>query len=203
MGLYVQGGKKIGGMYMADGRGNATKIGGMYYADGKGNATKIYSSFYPSGYVFWQSDNANGNGFGINAPNAPTIIPDTSINKKINIAGIKNGIRVYINIKQYYGYSDDKKINMLFNWNDYEIPGGYQNLYLKPSVATIDISANQLAVNGTLYKSFNRGNQCSVFINCDSSGFHFISNNQGTVFDLTDNHYNIFSILLVQKIVAI
>ncbi|MBU7540917.1 hypothetical protein LL936_12865 [Levilactobacillus brevis] len=41
MGLYVQGGKKVGGMYMADGRGNATKIGGMYYADGKGNATKI------------------------------------------------------------------------------------------------------------------------------------------------------------------
>lgn len=203
MGLYIQGGKKIGGMYMGDGRGNATKVGGMYYADGKGNATKIYSSSYPSGYVFWQADNANGNGFGINAPNAPTIIPDTSINKKINVAGIKNGIRVYININQYYGYSDAKKINSLFKWSDSEIPGGYYNLYLKPSVATIDIPANQLAVNSTLYSSNKRGNQCSVFISCDSSGFHFISKNQGTVFDLTDNNYNIFSILLIQKIVAI
>lgn len=53
MGLYVQGGKKVGGMYMADGRGNATKIGGMYYADGKGNATKIYSSYLPTGYVIF------------------------------------------------------------------------------------------------------------------------------------------------------
>ncbi|WP_203640673.1 hypothetical protein [Levilactobacillus andaensis] len=53
MGLYVQGGKKVGGMYMADGRGNATKIGGMYYADGKGNAKKIYSSFLPAGTVLY------------------------------------------------------------------------------------------------------------------------------------------------------
>jgi len=203
MGIYIQGGKKVGGMFMADGRGSAKKVGGMYYSDGKGNATKIYSSMYPSGYLFWKADNANGNGFGINAPNAPTIIPDTSINKKINIAGIRNGIRVYININQYYGYSDAKKINMLFNWSDNRIPGGYQNLYLKPSVATIDIPANHLARYSALYTSANRGNQCSVFINCDSSGFHFISNNQGTVFDLTDNNYNIFSILLVQKIVAI
>ncbi|WP_061776541.1 hypothetical protein [Levilactobacillus senmaizukei] len=203
MGLYVQGGKKVGGMYMADGRGNATKVGGMYYADGRGNATKIYSSFYPSGYVFWQANNANGNGFGINATKAPTIIPDTSINQKINISGIKNGIRVYININQYYGYSDARKINMLFNWNDSIIPGGYTNLYWEPSVATIDIPANQMAGNSTLYMSAHRGNQCSVFINCDSSGFHFISKNQGTVFDLTDTNYNIFSILLVQKIVAI
>lgn len=203
MGLYLQGGEKVGGMYMADGKGNATKIGGMYYADGKGNATKIYSSMYPSGYLFWKADNANGNGFGINAPNAPTIIPDTSINKKINMAGIKNGIRVYINIDKYYGYSDAKKINSLFKWNDYTIPGGYQNLYLKPSVAIIDIPVNHLAGYSSLYTSASRGNQCSVYISCDSSGFHFISNNKGTVFDLTDTNNNIFSILLVQKIVAI
>lgn len=203
MGIYIQGGKKVGGMYMADGRGNATKIGGMYYADGKGNATKIYSSFYPSGYVFWQANNATGNGFGIKTLNAPTIIPDTSIEQKINVSGIKNGIRVYININQYYGYSDAKKINSLFKWHDYTIPGGYQNLYLEPSVATIDIPANHLTGYSTLYMSASRGNQCSVFIKCDSSGFHFISNNQGTVFDLTDTNNNIFSILLVQKIVAI
>lgn len=53
MGLYIQGGKKIGGMYMADGRGNAKKIGGMYYADGKGNATKIFQNYVPSGTVLW------------------------------------------------------------------------------------------------------------------------------------------------------
>lgn len=53
MGIYIQGGKKVGGMYMADGRGNATKIGGMYYADGKGNATKAYSSYLPTGYVIF------------------------------------------------------------------------------------------------------------------------------------------------------
>lgn len=53
MGLYIQGGKKIGGMYMADGRGNATKIDGMYYADGKGNATKIFKNYVPSGTVLW------------------------------------------------------------------------------------------------------------------------------------------------------
>jgi len=53
MGLYIQGGKKIGGMYMADSRGNATKIDGMYYADGKGNATKVYSSYLPTGYVIF------------------------------------------------------------------------------------------------------------------------------------------------------
>lgn len=202
MGIYVQGGKKAGGMYMADGRGNATKVGGMYYADGKGNATKIYSSFYPSGYVFWQADNANGNGFGINAPNAPTIITNTSIKQKINIAGIKNGIRVYINTSKYYGYSSARGINMLFDWNGSTIPEGYTNLYSKPSAA-IDIPANQLAGNSILYKSFSRGNQCSVFINCDSSGFNFISNNNGTAFDLVDTSYNTFSILLVQKIVAI
>ncbi|MGI1750596.1 hypothetical protein ACRPNP_10340 [Levilactobacillus brevis] len=53
MGLYVQGGKKVGGMYMADGRGNATKVGGMYYADGKGNATKIFQNYVPAGTVLW------------------------------------------------------------------------------------------------------------------------------------------------------
>jgi len=53
MGLYIQGGKKIGGMYMADGRGNATKVGGMYYGDGKGNATKIFQNYVPAGTVLW------------------------------------------------------------------------------------------------------------------------------------------------------
>lgn len=53
MGLYAQGGKKVGGMYMADGSGTYKKIGGMYYADGKGNAKKIYSSFLPAGTVLY------------------------------------------------------------------------------------------------------------------------------------------------------
>lgn len=53
MGLYVKGGKKIGGMYMADGSGTYKKIGGMYYADGEGNAKKIYSSFLPAGTVLY------------------------------------------------------------------------------------------------------------------------------------------------------
>ena len=203
MGLYIQDGKKVGGMYMADGRGNATKVGGMYYADGKGNATKIYSSSYPSGYVFWQSDNANGNGFGLNAPKAPTITSATSINRKLSLSGIKNGIRVYININKYYGYSDAKKINSLFKWSDSEIPGGYYNLYLKPSSAIIDIPKESIEVNTALYNSGNRGNQCIVYMNCSSNGFNFVSKNGGTVFDLTDNNYNIFSILLIQKIVAI
>lgn len=53
MGLYVQGGKKFGGMYMADGSGTYKKIGGMYYADGEGNTKKIYSSFLPVGTVLY------------------------------------------------------------------------------------------------------------------------------------------------------
>ncbi|MBS1006816.1 hypothetical protein JK163_11105 [Levilactobacillus brevis] len=53
MGLYVQGGKKVGGMYMADGSGTYKKIGGMYYADGEGNTKKIYSSFLPAGTVLY------------------------------------------------------------------------------------------------------------------------------------------------------
>lgn len=56
MGIYVQGGKKLGGMYMADGSGNAKKIGGMYYADGKGNATKIFQNYVPAGTVLWSGN---------------------------------------------------------------------------------------------------------------------------------------------------
>ena len=91
MGLYVQGGKKVGGMYMADGRGNATKIGGMYYADGKGNAKLLYQDKWPAGTILYTESNPNryldANSYQYN--NA-TITMNKSLTK------VKNGIKIYL-----------------------------------------------------------------------------------------------------------
>ena len=102
MGLYVQGGKKVGGMYMADGRGNATKVGGMYYADGKGNAVKIFQDYVPSGTVLW-----SGNAIFC-SQNSDPIMNHTGMVRKSalalpknfkNLRGIKLTFRVGVIVK--------------------------------------------------------------------------------------------------------
>ncbi|WAD03151.1 hypothetical protein ORR04_13820 (plasmid) [Levilactobacillus brevis] len=91
MGIYVQGGKKAGGMYMADGSGNAKKIGGMYYADGKGNAKLLYQDKWPAGTILYTESNPNryldANSYQYN--NA-TITINKSLTK------VKNGIKIYL-----------------------------------------------------------------------------------------------------------
>lgn len=95
MGLYIQGGKKVGGMYMADGNGAYKKIGGMYYADGKGNAKKIYYSFLPAGTVLYDgSSQADWNKLIFTDPQ------EYQLTKPLE--KLKNGIKVTYG-DAYYG----------------------------------------------------------------------------------------------------
>jgi len=108
MGIYIQGGKKVGGMYMADGRGNATKIGGMYYADGKGNATKIYSSYLPVGTVLYEIPNKYTSVFLSGNSKVPSYgssfaILTKTVLLKYPIKKCKNGVKVTLS-KQILTY---------------------------------------------------------------------------------------------------
>lgn len=122
MGIYVQGGKKVGGMYMADGQGNATKIGGMYYANGKGNATKIYSSFLPVGTVLW-----SGNSGGANSYTVELSQPITKC---------KTGLAFSFNTSQQRKSLDGGGINTFTE-------------YINPRVITNKISKEKLTIGST------------------------------------------------------
>lgn len=91
MGLYVQDGKRVGGMYMADGNGTYKKIGGMYYADGKGSVKLLYQDKWPVGTILYTESNPNRyldeNSYQYN--NA-TITMNKSLTK------VKNGIKIYL-----------------------------------------------------------------------------------------------------------
>jgi len=125
MGLYVQGGKKVGGMYMADGRGNATKIGGMYYADGKGNATKFYSSYLPTGYVIF-----DGGGYatafndvfsikwsiGTSSPEKIKIVKTNKVTLPFSINNLKTGIVISFSKFAFFNYDESSFYSTPLNY---------------------------------------------------------------------------------------
>lgn len=198
MGLYVQGGKKVGGMYMADGRGNATKIGGMYYADGKGNATKIYSSMYPNGYVVWQPSNDYGIALGGSHSDSPYLLSGNALQFDLNQKLIKNGIKIYVNIVNYYGLPYTG-ITPIWKWSNSTIPGGYSNSYSLPT-QIVEIPLSNFNAQNLLYKSRGQGKQSSVYVSVNSQGVMFKSTLGGTIFDIpTTNGY---SAILISKIEA-
>lgn len=127
MGLYVQGGKKVGGMYMADGKGNYKKIGGMYWSDGKGQTQKIYSSFLPVGQSLY-SIPTGYNGFFLSGNSGVTDIND-DVNDFKSIAGAstvqltqsidkcKNGVQVNVFQQGLFQYTAYDKYQALYNPN--------------------------------------------------------------------------------------
>lgn len=128
MGLYVQGGKKVGGMYMADGRGNATKVGGMYYGDGKGNATKIYSSYLPTGYVIFDGGGyatAFNNVYSKTGSSSPyssvstkiKIVKTNKIVLPFSINKLKTGIVISSSMAAYFSYNSSDFYS--YPWAEY------------------------------------------------------------------------------------
>lgn len=182
MGIYIQGGKKVGGMYMADGRGNATKVGGMYYADGKGNATKIYPSMYPNSYVVWQSSNNYGIALGGSQSDSPYFLSGNALQFYLNQKRIKNGIKIYVNTVNYYGVPYTGNIP-IWNWNASTVPGGYTNSYPLPT-QIVEIPLSNFNAQNILYQSGGHGSQASVYVSVNSQGVVFQSTYGGTIFDI-------------------
>lgn len=198
MGLYIKGGKKVGGMYMADGKGTYKKIGGMYYADGKGNATKIYSSMYPDGHVLWQSSNDYGIALGGSHSDSPYLLSGNALQFDLNQKLIKNGIKIYVNIVNYYGFPYTEGSPM-WGWSNPTIPGGWSNSYLSPT-QIVEIPLSNFSAQNLLYKSRVQGNQSSVYVSVNSQGVTFKSTHGGTIFDIPTT--NGFSAILIVKVEA-
>lgn len=198
MGLYIQDGKKVGGMYMADGRGNATKVGGMYYSDGRGNAVKIYSSMYPDGHVLWQSSNDYGIALGGSHSDSPYLVSGNALQFALNKKLIKNGIKIYVNIVNYYGFPYTGTSPM-WGWSNSTIPGGYSNSYLLPT-QVLEIPLSNFSTQTILYKARGQGKQSSVYASITNQGITLNSTHGGTIFDIpTTNGY---SAVLIEKIEA-
>lgn len=198
MGLYTSGGNKIGGMYMADGHGSSQKIGGMYYSNGKGNATKIYSSMYPNGYVLWHSPNDYGIALGGSHSDSPYLLPGNALQFDLNLIRIKNGIKIYFNIVNYYGspYAGESPI---WGWSNSTIPGGYSNSYSLPT-EVIEIPLINFNEQNIVYKSRGQGNQASVYASIYNQGITFKSTHGGTIFDIPTK--NGISALIINHVEA-
>ena len=198
MGLYTKGGNKIGGMYMADGHGGSKKIGGMYYSNGKGNATKIYSSMYPNGYVLWHSQNDYGIALGGSQSDSPYLLSGNEIQFSLNQKLIKNGLKIYVNIVNYYGspYSEESPI---WGWSNSTIPGGYSNSYSLPT-EVIEIPLINFSEQNIVYKSRGQGNQASVYASIYNQGITFKSTHGGTIFDIPTK--NGISALIINHVEA-
>ena len=123
MGLYVQGGKKVGGMYMADGKGDYKKIGGMYWSDGKGQTEKIYSSFLPTGQSLY-SIPIGYNGFFLSGDSGLTdisrfksIAGASTIQLMQPIDKCKNGVQVNVFQRGLFQYTTADNHNGLYDPN--------------------------------------------------------------------------------------
>lgn len=123
MGLYVQGGKKVGGMYMADGKGDYKKIGGMYWSDGKGQTQKIYSSFLPTGQSLY-SIPTGYNGFFLSGYSSvadisgfKSIAGASTIQLMQPIDKCKNGVQVNVFQRGLFQYNTADKYQGLYDPN--------------------------------------------------------------------------------------
>lgn len=123
MGLYVQDGKKVGGMYMADGKGIGKKIGGMYWSDGKGQTQKIYSSFLPTGQSLY-SIPTGYNGFFLSGNSGvadingfKSIAGASTIQLMQPIDKCKNGVQVNVFQRGLFQYDTADKYHGLYDPN--------------------------------------------------------------------------------------
>ncbi|ABJ64211.1 hypothetical protein LVIS_1079 [Levilactobacillus brevis ATCC 367] len=165
MGIYIQGGKKVGGMYMADGRGNATKIGGMYYADGKGNAKKIYYSFLPAGTILYDgSSQADWDKLYITGPQQYQLTKP--------LEKLKNGIKVTYGDAYYGGvpgYNAD--YNQGFIKNDHTI----KKLYPISQLNNKSIRLNSMDILGRVGNTAGDNEDGEIKFNLTSSVFSYKS----------------------------
>jgi len=152
MGLYVQGGRKISGMYMADGHGGSKKIGGMYYANGQGNVKKIFQSTLPVGTMLWNEKKAfTDSGFTRINKN---LLKDQVVKLPYPIAMLKNGLKISVS-KWLYFFNGGE--------NPYWKTGPLNTTYPSPSIVKYYIKLNPSG-NALVSKSdLLTGSEVTVF----------------------------------------
>ena len=152
MGLYIQGGKKVGGMYMADGHGGSKKIGGMYYANGQGNVKKIFQSTLPVGTMLWNEKKAfTDSGFTRTNEN---LLKDQVVKLPYPIVMLKNGLKISVS-KWLYFFNGGE--------NPYWKTGPLTTTYPSPGIVSYYIKLNPSG-NALVSKSdLLTGSEVTVF----------------------------------------